>query len=306
MRVAVTGATGRVGEFLIPRLLEENYEVNALWRNDKRWAEKFKWDKRFRWFQGDLTALDTLERLVADCDAVVHAALDHQPGRYRGGEGSDPTRFEQVNLHQTEAFLKLLQKTQVSRTVFISSRAVFDGYVERTANLSDATPTKPDSLYGEIKAKTELLGDSLTGIGFCTLRPTGVYGETHRPQDNKWSELISNENEGDSPSEGHSNQLRTEVHGNDVAAAILLLLTAPLEAVEHRHFNCSDIAVSQAQLVGLLRQLEEGDGVDLNALPTGNPPINPMVCDGLTELGWQPGGTAKLVTALRQMKAARS
>ena len=306
MRIAVTGATGLVAEFLIPRLLEDDHEVHALWRTDKRWAETLEPNKRLRWFQGDLMDLASLQTLVVDCDAVVHAALEHQPGKYRGGEGDDPTRFKVVNLNQTEAFLKMLQTTQISRTVFLSSRAVFDGYVESNAGLSDEMPTKPESLYGEVKAHTEVLGGALTGIGFCTLRPTGIYGATHRPQDNKWSELISHVSQGDGSGNEYSNQLRTEVHGDDVASAILLLLFAPDATVEHRYFNCSDIAVSQAQLIDLMRQIKDGQMVDLDALPAGIPPINPMVCDGLAKLGWKPGGMAKLVTALRRMLVATS
>ncbi|MCY4128377.1 MAG: NAD(P)-dependent oxidoreductase [Gammaproteobacteria bacterium] len=304
MRIAVTGATGLVGEFLIPRLLEDDHVVHALWRSEKRWAETFEPNKRLRWFQGDLMDMRSLETLVVDCDAVVHAALEHQPGRYRGGEGDDPTRFKLVNLKQTEALLKMLQSTQVTRTVFISSRAVFDGRGKSNASLPDSTPTKPVSLYGEIKARTEALGDALSNIGFCTLRPTGIYGATRRPQDNKWSELISHVSDGDGLSREYSNQLRTEVHGDDVASAILLLLTAPVATVEHRHFNCSDIAVSQAQLVDLMRQIKDGHTVDLESLPTGTPPTNPMLCDGLLGLGWKPGGMAKLVAALRQMLVA--
>jgi UDP-glucose 4-epimerase len=38
------------------------------------------------------------EDLFAGTDAVVHAAFDHLPGRYRGGEGDDPARFRRINL----------------------------------------------------------------------------------------------------------------------------------------------------------------------------------------------------------------
>ena len=304
MRVAVTGATGRVAEFLIPRLLKNDHDVHALWRRSKRWAEVLEPNRRIRWYQGDLMDMRSLNRLVADCDAVVHAALEHQPGRYRGGEGDDPTRFRIVNLRQTEAFLKMLQETHVRRTVFISSRAVFDGYGESTASLTDTMPTKPDSLYGEVKAQSEALGDSLRGIGFCTLRPTGIYGETDQLQDNKWSELISDVCDDDAPEREYSNQLRTEVHGDDVASAILLLLSAPLATVEHRRFNCSDIAVSQAQLVHLMRQIRSGEDVDIDLIQKGIPPNNPMTCDGLNALGWQPGGMTKLLHTLQRMLKA--
>ncbi len=302
MQVAVTGATGLVGEFLIPHLLKHGHVVHALRRIGGRDTTKFELNTNLHSFDGDLMDLKSLERLVVDCDAVVHAALEHQRGRYRGGEGDDPIRFKRVNLHQTEAFLKALQETRVARTVFISSRAVFDGYRDPAAQISESTPTRPASLYGEIKAQTEALGNSLSNIGFCTIRPTGIYGETRDPQDNKWWDLISRA--GDMPSSEDSNQLRTEVHGEDVASAILLLLRAPLSSVERRHFNCSDIAVSRAQLVELCRQIKREQELDFDALPRGVPPNNSMSCDGLADLGWQPGGMTKLGHTLQRMLAA--
>ena len=305
MRIAVTGATGRLGEFLIPALVADGHEVHALWHTRSENLQKFDAHAQLRWFQGDLRDLASLAELVDGCDAVVHAALEHVKGRYRGGEGDDPARFRTVNQTQTDSFLQSLQHTSVKRTVFISSRAVFDGYTEGTEAIGDCAKPRPRSLYGTIKANTERFGDTLDGIGFCTLRPTGIYGETSHLTDNKWHDVltagysVTNDTE-----EAH--QLRTEVHGEDVAQAILLLLSAPLSAVEHRHFNCSDIAVSRAQLLAFVTQSKRGEKVAFESLPSGLPPVNPMRCDELRELGWQPGGIRKLELSLRQMVEARS
>ncbi len=304
MRVAITGATGLVGEFLVPHLLKRKHEVQALWHNNKSATKKFDDHPGLTWLQGDLRDEASLAQLVAHCDSVVHAALEHIPGRYRGGEGDDPERFEDINLRCVERFFKSLRESQVSRTVFISSRAVFDGHRNLNGSLDDESPTRPETLYGKIKAKVEVMGDSLEDIGFCTLRPTGIYGQSKLYKDNKWFNLIQQSIDRRSSLKDLSNQMRTEVHGEDVANAIELLLTSPIEVVEHRRFNCSDIAVSQAQLARLVQRIQQGGPIDWNALLEGIPPTNPMSCPGLKSLGWCPGGWAKLERTLQTMVAA--
>jgi nucleoside-diphosphate-sugar epimerase len=38
---------------------------------------------------------------LAGCEALVHCAFAHVPGRYRGGEGEDPEGFLRLNLEGT-------------------------------------------------------------------------------------------------------------------------------------------------------------------------------------------------------------
>ena len=303
MRVAVTGATGLVGRFLVWRLLLHGHTVHALRRADRRPAGFFDAPNLF-WFVGDLRDAQSLTNLIDGCDAVVHAAFDHVPGRFRGGEGDDPTRFKEINLYRTLAFFALLQQTTVSRTVFISSRAVFDSYGDSTEPIPDEAPTRPHSLYGEVKAQTETAGETMDGIGFCSLRPTGIYGLTWPVSQTKWFEFVKNSINQAQSTLTLSNQLRTEVHGDDVADAIELLLAAPLSRVEQKRFNCSDVAVSKAQLAAMVCRIASGKDFSSEALPTGNPPNYPMVCNGLTALGWRPGGMPKLLRTLSDLVAA--
>ena len=46
---------------------------------------------------------------------LVHAALEHVPGRYRGGEGDDPPRFWQLNVDGSVALLAAAREAGVAR-----------------------------------------------------------------------------------------------------------------------------------------------------------------------------------------------
>ena len=74
MHVLVTGGTGTVGRFVVPALQAAGHRVTTLGRR----PGDHPWD-----------LADPAPRLPP-ADALVHAALAHVPGAYRGGEGDDP------------------------------------------------------------------------------------------------------------------------------------------------------------------------------------------------------------------------
>lgn len=298
MRVAVTGATGIVGQFVVADLLRQGHEVSAL----RRTSSEFEFEhERLHWFVGDLANVSALSNLIQDCDGFVHAAFEHVPGKYRGGEGDDPQKFFETNVNQSLKLIEMLESSSVGRTVFFSSRAVYDGLETDGNPIQDNSTVKPTTLYGKVKVAVEERGSASTSIGFCSLRPTGIYGVTHPPQRNKWFGLVQKALSDLEREENLDSQMRTEVHGEDVASATVLLLNVPLEKMKSKSFNCSDIAVSQKQLYCLVQAIKAGYDPTEVQLPTGLQANNPMSCEGLAELGWCPGGMEKLYRTLGVM-----
>ena len=70
-RVLVTGATGYIGGHLIPRLLDEGYQVRAFVRNPQK-LENYNWRKRIQIAVGDLLLPETLESTMANVDAAYY------------------------------------------------------------------------------------------------------------------------------------------------------------------------------------------------------------------------------------------
>ena len=149
MIVAVTGATGYVGRFIVKRLVEEGVKVRA-WRRPS--SDLTGFPKDIEWIDGDLSSPESARTLVDGADVLVHAALDHVPGRYRGGEGDDPARFRKTNIDGSLALLAAARSAGVSRAVVLSSRAVFGAStkVDRRRR-----PASPDTEYGAAKAALE-------------------------------------------------------------------------------------------------------------------------------------------------------
>lgn len=294
MRVAVTGATGLVGRFVVKELSDRGCEVSALARSPERTQGFEECVGSIEWHYGDMADEDSLCALLANCNGLIHAAFDHIPDRFRGGEGDDPVRFWERNHSGTIRCIEIARHAAVERVVLFSSRAVFDGLKFVDAELHDDVRPRPNTHYGLLKYTNEQLSSLYDDIVICSLRPTGIYGLTWPCERTKWWSLLANHFSGHGNSSLDSSS-RTEVHGGDVACAAFILLQAKEASVRGRAFNCSDIVVSDQWLVELVRRiLQDGASLYPDNLSSPSPPQNTMDCSRLRSLGWNPGGFHRL------------
>lgn len=292
MKVLVSGGTGLVGRLVVEGLLAGGYRVIVGGRR----PPPDSWFSRPVDFV-PLSLDPDADQIEAFDDAYffVHAAFDHVPGKYRGGEGDDPERFRRLNLDGTVRLFETARKAGTRRAVFLSSRAVYDG-LPPDAALTEDLALAPQSLYGEIKLLGEMALAALSSPGFATasLRLTGVYGHF---TPNKWDGLFSDYLAG----KPISARAGTEVHGRDVAAAVRLMLEAEAGRIDRQTFNVSDILVDTRDILSAL--LDQP-----NELPPAadRGAINVMSTDKIEMLGWRPGGEDLFRETIREIAAAFS
>lgn len=118
MKILLTGATGFLGGHIADALLAEGYEVKAIYRNFPKNYEKTPWFSAIEWCKGELLDTHFLNKVVADCDAIIHAAArtDQYP--------SDLKSYYDINVTATEILIKMAQ-TRKLRLVFVSTANVF-------------------------------------------------------------------------------------------------------------------------------------------------------------------------------------
>ena len=256
------------------------------------------------WVRCRLQSPDELRALCTGCDGLVHTAYEHLPGRYRGGEGSNPEAYWRANMDGTMHLLKEARAQGVSRSVLMSSRAVFDGLsFYSSEGIHDDDDVAPTTRYGQIKAKTEQMARRRPDLGAAALRATGIYGATWPIEDSKWWPIVVAALEG-GKNFTCSDLPRTEVWVEDVVAAIQLLLLAPREQVCGRVFNCSDIAVSTKCTFTLLERFLNGQIPDLEEveiLTSTAKPDRELNSRALRELGWQPNGIEAYLETLQSL-----
>jgi len=154
--VAITGATGFVGQAVLNMAVRQGYGVRALTRRPQTPRDDVVW------IEGTLNDQDNMQQLCSGADAVIHIA----------GVVNAPNRddFENGNI------LGTLSAVQAAKT----------SGVERFVHVSSLAATRPDlSVYGETKAKAEkIIGTS--GLDWTIVRPPAVYG----PQDRDMLDLF--------------------------------------------------------------------------------------------------------------------
>jgi uronate dehydrogenase len=137
LRVAITGAAGRIGRAVHPGLAGLGHEVVAM---DTVPADGVEYV--------DVGDSATLTPLLRGCEAVVHLALK-----------SDETSFEGVldtHLRLTHGVLEAMRAANVPRLVYASSNHAV-GFTPRAEMINVHTRPRPDTFYGFGKAATEAL-----------------------------------------------------------------------------------------------------------------------------------------------------
>ena len=189
------------------------------------------------------------------CDALVHCAFAHAPGRYRGGEGDDP---EGSCARTSTARCGSGRRRGACRCVFLSSRAVYDGLPPGTV-LTEDMPLAPDSLYGQVKLAAE---EALHAQGGASLRATGVYGPPAPGQRHKWADLFDAFARGETASPAP----RDRGAWGDLARG----RGAPPRRRRRGPYNCSDLLLDRRDL--LERVVAASTGVEGRLPPRSDAP----------------------------------
>ena len=245
MLVAVTGATGLVGRYLVRHLLAQGHSVRAWFRPE---SDRSQMPDAIDWRPGTLGDPDAAGELVRGADAVVHAAVDWSE---RNGDVID---FLNVNFMGSVRLMDAARKAGVGRFVYVASCAVHE-VILQDRPLDETHPLWPKSHYGAHKAALEALVHSYgfgEGWPICSLRPTGIYGLDHPPSRSRYYDLVGAVLRGETIRTPRGGK---EVHAADVAKAVGLLLAADAKAITGEAFNCYDIYIAEEHVAEIVKEL---------------------------------------------------
>jgi nucleoside-diphosphate-sugar epimerase len=301
MLIAVTGATGFLGRYLVRHLAGAGHRLRCWYRptSDRSGFENIA--GAIDWLEGNLRDPGNIAALVKGADAAVHAALEwEQRGGSRVAAQRDLDVFLQANLLGSLRLFQAAFAAGVPRFVFISTCAVHE-VILNDRPLDEAHPLWPTSHYGAHKAALEKFVHSY-GLGqgwpICALRPTGIYGLAHPPSTSRWFDLVGQVVRGEpvSPAKGGK-----EVHAADVARAVGLLFTADADRVRGQAFNCYDRYIAEQDVARLARELTGSAGsiADLNRGPR-----NQIDTRKLRALGMEFGGERLLRQTVQELVEA--
>lgn len=299
MKVAVTGGTGFLGRYIVRRLVEDGHQVRGWHRasSDRSGFEDIA-AGRLEWVEGSLREPESIAPLIAGCDAVVHAGLDLPGSTFQVGS-EDVVDFAEQNIVGTLRLIEAARVGSVERFVYISSCAVHD-VILPDRPLNEQHPTWAKSHYGTHKAAVEQFVYSYglgEGYAICSLRPCGIYGVAHPPEESPWFDLIQQVVRGETVRAERGGK---EVHAGDVARGAALLLAAPAEAIAGQAFNCCDRYVSEWDIAHLAKELS-GSSSTIKGQRTS--PKNSIDTTKIQELGLRFGGEELLRRTIGELVA---
>ncbi len=169
MKIALTGASGYTGGFLLKRLLERGDSVKALVREGS--VTPALGASGAEIVQGVLGDPDATRRLVEGCDGVLHVAAVYRTA------GHPDSYYRQVNVEGTRKLLESALAAGVRRFVHTSTVGVH-GHVENPP-CDEEGPVAPSDIYQETKAEADALAREFGRshlLEVAIVRPGAIYG----------------------------------------------------------------------------------------------------------------------------------
>lgn len=254
MKIALTGATGFVGNALLHHFLSTGHSVQAWFRGD---PPSFTHPK-LTWVKGSLNCSEATQELLSGTDTLIHAAV-YRPSRSNfQADISDLPSYLQTNLMGSILLFETARKRALERVIFFSTCAVHEHILEDRA-LDENHPCTPSSHYGAHKAALEQFVQSYahtSSLSICALRPCGVYGLRPVVAETKWYPLIKAIQRGEEVHASHGGKI---VHVEDVVKATETLLQSPPEVTSGNIYNCCDRYVSDYDVAVMTHELLESE-----------------------------------------------
>jgi nucleoside-diphosphate-sugar epimerase len=172
MKVLVTGATGRVGQLLVPMLLEQGHQVRTIQRGNT--SSTADWADKVEAVTGTISDRSTVDKAMQGIDVVCHLAALMPP--------FTDDELLSANLIGTYNILESIRDTKPSaRLVHVSTDAIYGtGFSQRTypTTIAETTLPEPTNFYGITKVLCEDLvahGARQFEIDYVMLRFSWVF-----------------------------------------------------------------------------------------------------------------------------------
>lgn len=219
MRVAVTGAAGKVGRYVVQDLLDHNYDVLSITHRERK-----------DWISEQITLevenYEQIYQALEGCDGVIHLAAIPSPKK------DNDAQVLQTNVIGTYNVLLAAGNRGIKRIAIASSDCAlgftysFNRPEPIYLPVDEEHPPRPDNSYGLSKIMMEKAADGLAqrfeGMSIASLRITYVASPEEYQSGTSFDEWTK------SPKKGPWN-LWSYIDARDVARAFRLSIETNLE-----------------------------------------------------------------------------
>ncbi len=295
--VLVTGGAGYVGSCLIPRLLDEGYDVRAI--DLFLYGETLPAHERLQLVRADIRDTDALSAALAGCDSVIHLACISNDPSFE----LNPELGRSINLDAFTPLVEMSRAAGVERFIYASSSSVYG--VKAVDNVTEDMPLEPLTDYSRYKAMCEDILAKYDSPDFATvtIRPATVCGYSPRQRLDVIVNILTNHavNTGKIKVFG-GDQKRPNLHMSDMVDVYALMMKLPAEAIRGRIYNVGADNHTVRELAEQVRSVV-GNDVTLETVPTDdNRSYHISSARIREELGFRPSRT--IMDAVRDLVEA--
>lgn len=232
-KLFVTGGAGYVGAVLIPRLLDEGYQVTVL--DLMIYGEEvLNTHPKLTLIKGDIRDKTLLTNEIPGHDCIIHLACISNDPSFE----LNPSLGRSINLEAFQPLVEVSRDCGVERFIYASSSSVYG--IKSEQDVHEEMKVEPLTDYSQFKADCETILFRYQSPSFTTvtIRPATVCGYSPRQRLDVVVNILTNlayHNRKITVFGG--DQLRPNIHIEDMVDAYLALLSAPKELVAGKIYN---------------------------------------------------------------------
>jgi len=233
MKILITGGAGYVGSKLVPELIELGHEVTVL---DLMiyGSEVLDENLNLKKITGDIRNINLLKKIIPGHNIVIHLACISNDPSFE----LNPKLGKSINLDAFEPLVKISKDNGVERFIYASSSSVYG--IKKEKDVTEDMKLEPLTDYSKFKGICEKILNNYKSENFITttIRPSTVCGYAKRQRLDLVVNILTNYafNKRQIQVFG-GNQLRPNIHIDDMIKSYLTVINAPEKKINGEIFN---------------------------------------------------------------------
>ena len=260
-KILITGGAGYVGSKLVPKLLDLGYEVTVLDLMIYGESVLDNHDK-LKKIKGDVRNQELLKKIIPSHNVVIHLACISNDPSFE----LNPKLGKSINFDAFEPLVKISVECNVERFIYASSSSVYG--IKKEKDVTEEMKLEPLTDYSKFKAECEKILNRYKSNDFITttVRPSTVCGYARRQRLDLVVNILTNHAYHNREIKVFGgDQLRPNVHINDMVDSYITLLNAPSKKINGEIFN---VGFKNQTVNELARDVREVIGGDIKIVKT--------------------------------------
>jgi len=232
-KIFITGGAGYVGAVLVPKLLENGYTVSVL--DLMIYGDKvLQPHPNLDIIKGDIRDQKLLMKVIPDNEILIHLACISNDPSFE----LNPRLGKSINLDAFRPLIEISKNCGVKRFIYASSSSVYG--VKSVPNVTEDMLLEPLTDYSRFKADCEKILNEYQSENFTavTIRPATVCGYSPRQRLDVVVNILTNlAFHKRKISVFGGDQLRPNIHIDDMVEAYVKLIEAPMHKIAGKVFN---------------------------------------------------------------------